>query len=239
MDILIECTPRKVVLKRSINDEEAHKIIDAKKSAPFRTLLSSPKKSEIHTHSVKTTYEATTMLAGRYSARYYRHAEHTIRVDHNVQRVEVGGGVFNVKSRSGIKRAVYGPRSRRDVVLRLEEYVHDDSEGEIFIDHHGGEVAKFAHRPKSAALESYPDRVLKAADIVRDSELTQDALVGRLCKKLVPVSKQDDIRDLHDQATIKKIIEIYVPVIEARLVGPKRRIRILRIDAVSKKVLKA
>lgn len=239
MDTLIECSPRKIVLRRHIDDKEAHDIVEKKKSRSFRTLLSSPRKDDIHTHSVKIIYEAITILSGEYWARYYRKAEHTINVDHNVKRVEIGDGVFNVKPRSRIGRAVSGSKSKRKVPLHLEEYVNDQTTGEIFIDHHGSEVRKFAHSTKSSQLESHPDRVLDSADMVRSVELTQDALVGRLCEKLVPDLTKRDLRDLQDRVTIKKIVTVYVPVIEAKLVGPKKRIRMLRIDTVNGKILKA
>ena len=35
----------------------------------------------------------------------------------------------------------------------------------------------------------------------------------------------------------RDILEIYVPIYEARLIGPKKRIKIVRIDAVRKKIL--
>jgi len=37
--------------------------------------------------------------------------------------------------------------------------------------------------------------------------------------------------------TVNEINEIYVPVYEARLIGPKKKVGILRLDAVRKKVL--
>lgn len=238
METRIECTPRKLVLKRCINEKAAQELVDTKKTSAFKSLLGTPKKDEIHTHSIRTVYEATTMLRGNYSANYYRKAEHTIKVDHNVKRVEIGDGVFNVQSKSRIGSAMSGARAKRKVVLSLEEYVTDNRDGAIFIDHHGIQVSKFAHSTKSAMLEPYPKRVLDTADMVRDSELTQDALVGRLCEKLTPVLDKEGVRNLQDKAVIQKIYHIYVPVIEAKLVGPKKRIRMLRIDAVSKKVLK-
>ena len=36
---------------------------------------------------------------------------------------------------------------------------------------------------------------------------------------------------------LKDLLEIYVPIFEARLIGPKKRIKILRIDAIRKKIL--
>ena len=33
------------------------------------------------------------------------------------------------------------------------------------------------------------------------------------------------------------ILEVYVPIYEARLIGPKKKVKILRIDSVRKKFL--
>ena len=239
MDTVIECTPRKIVLRRTLDDKMAHTLVEAKKTAMFRTLLSSPKKIDIHTHSMRVIYEVTTMLSGSYSARYYRKAEHTIRVDYNVKRVEIGDGIFNIVSRSRLARAVASSKSKRRVNLNLEEYVVDEHDGMILIDHHGHELGRFTHSLKSTALESYPTRILESAEAIRESELKQTVLIKRLCERLVSIPEQGGLRNLKDRATIKKITHIYVPIIEAKLVGPKKRIRMLRIDAVNKKVLKA
>ena len=48
---------------------------------------------------------------------------------------------------------------------------------------------------------------------------------------------QLEVRDLKDEFTINEISEIYVPIFEARLVGPKKKVELLRIDAVRKKIL--
>ena len=238
VETLVECTPRKVVLRRSLDDDAARMSVDTKKTMAFRTLFAAPRQDEIHTHSVRVAYEATTMLSGTYRTSYYRKAVHTIRVDHNVQRIEIGDGVFNARPKSRLALAIPRSKAKGRVDVELEEYVVDENEGSIFIDHHGREVRNFRHSLKPTSLESYPSRVLKKAEIVRDSELTSEALIERLCNRLITKPERGDMRDVEDRVVIKKITEIYVPIIEAKLVGPKRRTRMLRIDAVSKKALK-
>ena len=46
-----------------------------------------------------------------------------------------------------------------------------------------------------------------------------------------------DVRDLSDEFVLREISEVYVPIFEARLIGPKKKVGIIRIDAVRKKVL--
>ena len=45
------------------------------------------------------------------------------------------------------------------------------------------------------------------------------------------------IKSSEDSVEYRDILEIYVPIYEARLIGPKKRIKILRIDAIRKKIL--
>ena len=42
---------------------------------------------------------------------------------------------------------------------------------------------------------------------------------------------------MDEKIDLSEILEVYVPIYEASLIGPKKKIKILRIDAVRKKVL--
>jgi len=48
---------------------------------------------------------------------------------------------------------------------------------------------------------------------------------------------EDDVRKLEEEFILREINEVYVPIFEARLIGPKKKIGIIRIDAVRKKIL--
>ena len=43
---------------------------------------------------------------------------------------------------------------------------------------------------------------------------------------------ETDVRDLSDEFVLREISEIYVPIFEARLIGPKKKVGIIRIDSV-------
>lgn len=230
--------PRVVVLRRRMDDGEARAAVESRKAAAFRTILSSPRASEVHTHSVQVAYEAVTMLSGRRTATYYRKATHTLRVDHNVVRVEAGDGVFEARPQSRIGRAVSGRGASRRVDLEVEELVSDEREGRVFVDHHGKATA-FSHKVGARDVEPYPRRALASAGDVRDPEVGQDELVARLREAISPRLDASAVRDLDESLEVTAIDRIYVPIVEARLVGPKRRIRIMRIDAVSRRRLKA
>ena len=71
---------------------------------------------------------------------------------------------------------------------------------------------------------------------MKKPEITYDAAAKRLIDKLkksVSVGR----RNLEEKTTIDEIIELYVPIYEARLIGPKKNVRIMRIDGIRKKVL--
>jgi hypothetical protein len=66
--------------------------------------------------------------------------------------------------------------------------------------------------------------------------MTYDAAIKKLQTHLKkPV--ETDVRDLSDEFILREITEVYIPIFEARLIGPKKKVELLRIDAVRKKVL--
>ena len=48
---------------------------------------------------------------------------------------------------------------------------------------------------------------------------------------------ETDVRDLTEEFILREITEVYVPIFEARLIGPKKKVGIIRIDAVRNKIL--
>ena len=47
---------------------------------------------------------------------------------------------------------------------------------------------------------------------------------------------ETDVRNLNDEFVLREIVEVYIPIFEARLIGPKKKVGIIRIDAVRKKL---
>ena len=66
--------------------------------------------------------------------------------------------------------------------------------------------------------------------------MTHDAGIGNLESQLKKPA-ETDVRDLNDEFILREITEVYIPIFEARLIGPKKKVELLRIDAVRKKVL--
>ena len=225
-----------VVLRKNIELEEATEIVEDKKTKPFKSLLSRPKKEEVHIHSIKLYYECILMVSGKYIADYYRKATHTISVPSNVKEVELGVGVFQIRSKSGFEKAFVGKRGKNKIDMKLEEHVFVEEEDEIAFDHHGREI-KFPFKVNSKTVENYPKRILQQNESnVKKPEITYDAAIGKLQSQLKK-PLETDVRDLSEEFVLREIAEIYVPIFEARLIGPKKKIEIMRVDAVRKKVL--
>jgi len=226
---------RTIVLKKKIDEDLARGIIGQKKTNVFRHLLRKPKPDEVHVHSLKLFYESILVISGKYSANFYRKATHTISVDHNVQEVVLGDGIFPVKRKSSVMKKIAKGRKNK-VDLCLEEHVFIEEEDQMAFDHHGKEI-KVPYKINSKTIENYPKKILKMNENnVKKSEITHDFAISKLSKKLKK-PKDPDVRDLNDEITIKEVTEIYVPIYEARLIGPKKKVGLLRIDAIRNKIL--
>jgi hypothetical protein len=225
-----------IVLKKTIDGLPVQELVENKKTNPFKTLLKKPKRDEVHVHSIKLYYEAILMVSGTYTANFFRKSIHPIKVDFNVNEVVLGDGVFPIRTKSGLHKALTRKKGKNKVDLELEEHVFIENEDTIYFDHHGKEI-KFPFKINPKSIENYPKRVLDSNEAnVKKPEITNDTAINILTKKLMkPIEK--DVRDLKDEFTINEISEVYIPIYEARLIGPKKKVAILRIDAVRKKIL--
>jgi len=225
-----------IVLRKNLENDDVMEIIEQKKTTPFKSLLSRPKKEDVHIHSLKLYYECILMVSGKYIADYFRKSTHTISVDSNVHEVIFGDGVFPVRSKSGLKKALVGKMGKNKIDLKLEEHVFVEEEDELTFDHHGREI-KFPFKINSKTVENYPKRLLTQNESnVKKSELTHDSVISKLQSQLKK-PLDSDVRDINEEFVLREITEVYVPIFEARLVGPKKKVGIIRIDAVRKKIL--
>ena len=225
-----------IVLRKKIDENEVLEIIDDKKTTLFKSLFLRPKKNDVHIHSVKLYYECILMISGKYMANYFRKATHSISVHSNVSEVILGDGVFPVQTKSNFKKAIVGKRGKNKIDLKLEEHVFVENEDELTFDHHGREI-KFPFKLNSKTIEHYPNRLLEQnASTVKNSELSHDDAIKKLQISLKrPL--QDEVRKLEEEFVLREISEVFVPIYEARLIGPKKKVGIIRIDAVRNKIL--
>ena len=225
-----------VVLRKNIEEQDAQSIIEQKKTTPFKSLLSRPKKEDVHLHSLKLYYECILVVSGKYVADYFRKATHSISVDSNIREIILGDGTFPIRSKSGFKKAFVGRRGKNKIDLKLEEHVFVEEEDELTFDHHGRNIES-PFKINSKTIENYPKRLLQQnKSNIKKPELTNDAAIEKLQSHLKK-PLEIDVRDITEEFVLRGITELYVPIFEARLIGPKKKVGIIRIDAVRKKIL--
>ena len=229
--------PDLAVLRARLSDGDAREMFERKKTDAFRTMLiRRPKREDVRVESVELYYEGILAASARYKADYYRKATHELRVERGVREIVIAGTVFAARESDGLSRIAR--RGRGSVDVDLDEHVYVDNSGSFYLDAAGSEVDAPFKGDLARSSEPRPGDVLDGASgRVRGLEkgaaaAAVDLLRGRLQEKV-----EGDARDLTDEFSVEVLAEVYVPVYEARLVGPRRRMAIMRIDAVRKSVL--
>ena len=224
-----------IVFLKKVDDDQAKEIVSQKKTNVFRKLLRKPKPDEVHVQSLQLFYESILIVSGKYSADFYRKAVHPITVDYNVSEVVLGQGIFPIRSKSMIMKKI-SKKGKNKVDLKLEEHVFFEKEDQAAFDHHGREI-KLPYKINSKTIENYPTKILKMYEKnVKKPEITYESVINKLAQKLKTHS-ESDVRELNEEFLVKEVIEAYVPIYEARLIGPKKKVGILRIDSVRNKIL--
>lgn len=224
------------VLKPKVSKSEAEEFVEKKKTGLFRHFLKKPKKHGVHIHSLELVYEPLMYISGTYKADYYRRAFHPIKVDSNVKEVRLEGGEFSIDEKSSISKKFHGSKAKNTIHLDLEEHVDVVEKKELCLDHHGIE-RKFSYKVDVKSLEGYPDAILKQ-NKKKQFEITHSVAIKKLSESLKREEVEfEEVRDLNEQLDVDDIQEIYVPVYEARLIGPKKKVEIMRLDGITKKEL--
>ena len=227
---------RKITLKPQIDSDVAEDMIDNRKVKLFQTLLKKPKKSEIHLHSLKLFYEACLLLSGKFSADFVRDTNHTIHVDKNVRELIIDDKVYPVSQKKSVFSKLE-PTWKNKVKIEFQERLVIENEDDIAFDHHGKEI-DLSYSNTQKIIEKYARKILSKNDTdnIKKPEITIEAAINKLISKL---KKPTDagIKSLDEKIEFFDILEVYVPVYEARLIGPKKKLKILRIDGVRKKIL--
>ena len=223
-----------IVLKPHVDNLEIQELVEKKKTDYFRHLFRKPDKSEVHIHSLTLIYEPLMIISGQYNADFLRKTTHEVKVDHNVKEIIFGEGIFPASNHTTLEK--FGSKLRGNTVpLELEEHVFVVEEKELVLDHHG-ETRKFSYKVDAKDVENYPNRILKK-NTVKEFEMTEETAIKKLASSLQTHEKLEDVRDLNENLVVNEITKIYVPIYEARLIGPKKKVEILRFDAIKKKFL--
>ena len=128
------------------------------------------------------------------------------------------------------------PSRKNKIKIEFQERLVIENKDDIAFDHHGKEI-DLSYSNTQKIIEKYPRKILSGDDdSIKKPEITVDAAINKLISKLKkPTDK--GIKSLDEKIEFSDILEVYVPIYEARLIGPKKKIKILRIDAVRKKIL--
>ncbi len=230
---------RLVVLIPVLDEEDARAIVEKKKAGAFtRLMVVRPKAELIRVHKIEMFLEAFVLVSAKYSADYYRKASHKVSVGPGVREVVLGGLTFPAKSKSrSISEMFSRGRAKGEVRLGMEEHVFVENRATACLDCHGQD-ARVPFKLDKAAAEINPESALAAAGgMVRRPEVSAGEALKGLKSRLMPDMGKEQIRDLNDMFEATEAAEVYVPVFEARLVGPRGRIAVMRINGSSKAVM--
>jgi hypothetical protein len=222
------------VLKPKLSHDDAEEMIENKKINNFKFLLQKPKKSDVRVTSFKLYYEAFLLLSGKYTADFIRKANHTINVDSNVREVIIDQNTYPASSKSSVLHKLE-PTKKNKIELEVEEHIYLENDDDMAFDYQG-KIIDLPYNATKKIIENYTKTELNKSSKIRKPELTIDAMVKKLVEKLKK-SVGDDVRSFHEELILEDTLEVYVPIFEAKLLGPKNKEKILRIDAVRKKVL--
>jgi len=229
-------TAKVIVLRTMLSDAAAAELIEKKKTSAFSSLRSRPKKETINLQEIKLMYECIRTVSGRYVADYLRHKVHTITVDRSVNEVIIGDARFERKTESKFKKMLNPRQGSNKIDIALEEHVFVDQSKEITIDSGGNEVSRSKHKINQDTMEVHPSKVLEDAENVIGPSMEREDAVARL-EESMKGAIEPDSADLVEQFELNEIIELYVPIYEARITGPDSKVVTMRIDAARKKVV--
>ena len=222
------------VLKPKLSIDEAKEIVENKKINSYKFLLQKPKKDDVRVTSFKLYYEAFLLLSGRYTADFIRKASHTISVDNNVREVIIDQNSYPIITKSSVLHKLE-PTRKNKIELDVEEHVYLENDDDISFDYQGKPI-DLPYTSTKKIISNYAKTKLNKSSKIRKPELTTDSMVKKLVEKLKR-SIGDDVRSFHEELVLEDILEVYVPIFEAKLLGPKNKEKLLRIDAVRKKIL--
>lgn len=231
-----DSSTRVVVLRLALTEDSARSLIERKKDTVFGSVFSSPKKDDVQIQDLALSYECLRTVSGSYAADYLRNATHTLRVDKSVRNVIIGDASFDVPIKSRIQKALSVRRGSTKINIDLKEHVYAQSSLTLTFDASGSEIKPPKYKITSTTAEVKPADILDSALAVKRQPIERADAVAILEERL-KAPLEDDIEDLNDQFDLDEIVEMYVPIFEARLRGPRNKVAIIRVDAARKKII--
>lgn len=224
------------VLRLALDDASARALVERKKHTVFGSALSRPKSDTIHIQNLTLTYECLRTISGSYSADYLRNATHTLQVQKSVRNVIIGDKSFDVEQKSRFKKAISMRRGTTSIKIDLKEHVYTDVSLALTFDVDGNEIQTPKYKITPETTETNSTAALENAHVVKTQSIDRQDAVALLEERLKE-PLESDIEELHEQFDLHDIVELYVPIFEARIRGPKNKAALVRIDAARKKII--
>ena len=223
-----------IILRKQLDEEKAREVFEDKKTDSFGGLLKRPNKDEIIITEITFHYEVILVVQIKYLANYFQKATHTITVDQNVKEVILEGKTFPIKDKSRLVKVITRGRGNNKIELELDEHIFVEQEEESAFGIRGMEI-KFPYDAAEQKQEQNTQQILDSkVQVIEPGISIQDA-VNKL-KEKIKSEINHNIRDLHEELQIIKVNKVYIPVYEARLRGPDRKVAIMRLDSVLEKI---
>ena len=226
-----------VVLRAVLSEGAARSMAERKKHTVFGSLLSRPKEDVVHLQDVELSYECMRTVSGRYESDYLRGATHTLTVDKSVRRVVIGDSSFETRPQSRLKKALAVQRGSNKIDVDLKEHVAIDRSLEITFDADGNEIQKPKYKINPDTTEVSPDSILGSDDLLIKSPSMEREDAVAILEERLRSPLEPGAEELSDEFDLDSITELYVPIFEIRIRGPRNKVGIMRIDAARKKIL--
>lgn len=235
-------TKETIVLRTKLLPQDVVEVLDKKKTSFFGSALRRPKSNEITIENSQLYLEQTIFILGHYEIDFDRNASYVIKVNPDVVEVAIGTEKFPILNESGVLKK-FGKKMKKGVGIttqNLELHVVENAvksmTDSMCFDHNGLETS-FDHNTDSDTMENYAQRTLDVnKDHIRRTKMTDDEIVSKLCHKLKE-SLKHDLKINHEEYVVTEFREIFVPVYETKCYDKKNNVAIIRIDAVTGKII--
>ena len=225
---------KKIVLKPILDKEASRILINKKKANYFREFLRKPSPTQVCLTDFNLWYYPFLKIKGQYFAEYFRKAVHSLKVEKTVTKVLVGNNTFDLKTKKKFIEKIPGKRGKNIIDIDLEEFVNLNEKIEVILDENG-DMVKEKTLGDLKTQENYPTKILREFPF-KKIQITNDDAIDFIEKNCIKKIKDQKIRDLKEILQIDEITEIFVPIYEAKLVGPKNKSKLLLVNTIKKQI---
>jgi len=235
-------TKETVVLRTKLLPQDIVDVLDKKKTSFFGSALRRPKPDEITVENPQLYLEQYVFVSGRYEIDFDRNVSYMIKVNPDVVEVAIGTEKFPVLNESGAWKK-FGKKmkegvgiTKQDLELHAVENAVKSMTDSAYFDHNGLD-AIFSYSTNSDAVENYAKKILDInKEHTRRIQMTDNEIFSKLFHKLKESLKHDLVIN-HEEYVVTEFREIFVPLYETKCYDKKGKVAIIRIDAITGKII--